>query len=323
MNIIFIDTNIYLRFYDGNRKDLKKLLDILLKVSDNIFITNQIISEIERNKLPIFKKSISNYTNNLKVNKILLPEHFITDIRCSEIKDWNKRRDSICKDNEELTKEIDKIFIKNLELISKSQDSVSLKIKDLYKNAQKATEEELINARLRKEFGNPPGKESDSLGDQINWEQFLNIAINYNEVWFITNDTDYVMEYKKSFFLNSFLYSELITKNSNIKINCYNDLLEGLVAYGKKNNIKDFIDKKVVDEIRQEEKQYRIVVESSNIESIGYDAKGKILEIEFLNGSIYQYFDVPEHIYSELMSADSHGKYLNANIKGSYRYSKV
>jgi len=64
-------------------------------------------------------------------------------------------------------------------------------------------------------------------------------------------------------------------------------------------------------------------VESSNIESIGYDSNSETLEIEFLNGSIYQYFDVPEHVYEELMSADSQGKYLAYQIKGKYRYSKV
>ena len=64
-------------------------------------------------------------------------------------------------------------------------------------------------------------------------------------------------------------------------------------------------------------------VESSNIESIGYDSSSQTLEIEFLNGTIYQYFDVQQHIYDGLISADSHGKYLAANIKGHYRYSKV
>jgi hypothetical protein len=47
------------------------------------------------------------------------------------------------------------------------------------------------------------------------------------------------------------------------------------------------------------------------------------LEIEFLNGGVYQYFDVPQHVYEELMSASSHGQYLASNIKGAYRYSKV
>ena len=67
----------------------------------------------------------------------------------------------------------------------------------------------------------------------------------------------------------------------------------------------------------------RTHVESSNIESIGYDSKSQTLEIEFLNGSLYQYFDVPETVFEKLMGADSHGRYLNSNIKGHYRFSKV
>ncbi len=64
-------------------------------------------------------------------------------------------------------------------------------------------------------------------------------------------------------------------------------------------------------------------VTSSNITSIGYDENTSSLEIEFLNNSIYQYFDVPQHIYLGLMQADSHGQYLAQNIKEAYRYSKV
>ena len=67
----------------------------------------------------------------------------------------------------------------------------------------------------------------------------------------------------------------------------------------------------------------RETVQSSNIASIGYDVYSSTLEIEFNNNSIYQYFDVPQHIYHELMNADSHGQYLAQNIKGVYRYSKV
>lgn len=64
-------------------------------------------------------------------------------------------------------------------------------------------------------------------------------------------------------------------------------------------------------------------VTSSNIASIGYDADSQTLEVEFLNGGVYQYFDVPQHIYDGIMNADSHGQYLAQNIKGAYRYSKV
>jgi len=64
-------------------------------------------------------------------------------------------------------------------------------------------------------------------------------------------------------------------------------------------------------------------VSSSNIASIGYDADSETLEIEFLNGGVYQYFDVPEREYESLMAAGSHGSYLARSIKGTYRYSKV
>ncbi|WP_061223377.1 KTSC domain-containing protein [Leptospira weilii] len=64
-------------------------------------------------------------------------------------------------------------------------------------------------------------------------------------------------------------------------------------------------------------------VSSSNIRSIGYDAGSQTLEVEFLNGGIYQYFDVPNSIFNGLMNASSHGEYLAANVKGTYRYSKV
>ncbi|WP_277973046.1 KTSC domain-containing protein [Pantoea agglomerans] len=62
---------------------------------------------------------------------------------------------------------------------------------------------------------------------------------------------------------------------------------------------------------------------SSNIRSVGYDENDSILEIEFNNGAIYQYFDVPQNIYSDLITSDSVGGFLAKNIKGHFRYSRV
>ena len=64
-------------------------------------------------------------------------------------------------------------------------------------------------------------------------------------------------------------------------------------------------------------------VSSSNVESVGYDEDSQTLEIEFKNGTLYQYFDVPQNIFNSLVGADSVGVYLAENIKGSYRYSRV
>ncbi len=67
----------------------------------------------------------------------------------------------------------------------------------------------------------------------------------------------------------------------------------------------------------------RIPVESSNIASIGYDEDTNTLEIEFHNGGVYQYFDVPFAVYDGLMEASSKGQYLAQQIKGQFRYVKV
>jgi len=67
----------------------------------------------------------------------------------------------------------------------------------------------------------------------------------------------------------------------------------------------------------------RQVLSSSNIASVGYDGSTQTLEIEFSNGHIYQYFDVPEAIYTGILSAPSPGAYHAFNIKGIYRYSRA
>jgi hypothetical protein len=64
-------------------------------------------------------------------------------------------------------------------------------------------------------------------------------------------------------------------------------------------------------------------VESSNVAEVGYDEESATLQVTFNNGSSYQYFDVPEQLFEGLLHADSVGEYLAAQIKGSYRYSKV
>lgn len=64
-------------------------------------------------------------------------------------------------------------------------------------------------------------------------------------------------------------------------------------------------------------------VESSNLRAVGYDQNNAILEIEFRDGSAYEYYDVPQYEYDGLMSADSKGKYAYANIYKRYRQQKI
>ncbi len=66
-----------------------------------------------------------------------------------------------------------------------------------------------------------------------------------------------------------------------------------------------------------------ISVVSSNISRIAYNENDQFLYVEFLNGSIYVYKNVPSVIFNELMISPSHGSYLSRQIKPFYPYEKI
>jgi len=71
------------------------------------------------------------------------------------------------------------------------------------------------------------------------------------------------------------------------------------------------------------ENMEREMVASSNVVSIGYDAGTETLEIEFKGEGVYQYYNVPEPLYQQLMASDSKGKFLHVYIRNAYPYSRV
>ena len=66
---------------------------------------------------------------------------------------------------------------------------------------------------------------------------------------------------------------------------------------------------------------HRVPVESSSIESVGYEKN--VLEVRFRNGGLYQYFDVPEETLVMLLRAASKGRFFNEEIRGRYPARKL
>ena len=64
-------------------------------------------------------------------------------------------------------------------------------------------------------------------------------------------------------------------------------------------------------------------VQSTALASVGYSKRLHVLEIEFTNGAVYRYADVPRSIYRGLMSAESKARFYNANIKRKFRSMRV
>ena len=61
-------------------------------------------------------------------------------------------------------------------------------------------------------------------------------------------------------------------------------------------------------------------VQSSALRSTGYEEHTRLLTITFLDGSTYEYDDVPQDVYKGLVSASSQGSYFNTYIRGRYVY---
>ena len=66
-----------------------------------------------------------------------------------------------------------------------------------------------------------------------------------------------------------------------------------------------------------------ITVISSNIDSIGYDAKKKKMRIVFSSGAEYDYDGVPKKIFDQMIVSGSVGSFFYKNIKGKFSYSLV
>lgn len=67
----------------------------------------------------------------------------------------------------------------------------------------------------------------------------------------------------------------------------------------------------------------RVPVDSSSILEVGYQSESSTMEILFKDGRLYQYFDVPNDVYENLVTAPSVGRYFHLHVRGIYRYARV
>lgn len=64
-------------------------------------------------------------------------------------------------------------------------------------------------------------------------------------------------------------------------------------------------------------------INSSNIRSVGYDARNRVLEIEFSNGGIYQYAGVSEEVHRRFVNSPSAGSYFRDNIEENFSGKRI
>ena len=56
---------------------------------------------------------------------------------------------------------------------------------------------------------------------------------------------------------------------------------------------------------------------------MNYDEAAATLQIEFISGAVYRYFDVPPDVFDELHAAFSKGQAFNTLIRDRYRFERL
>jgi len=63
-------------------------------------------------------------------------------------------------------------------------------------------------------------------------------------------------------------------------------------------------------------------LDSSNVSDATYNPDRKIMALRFHNGGLYTYEGVDEDVYTDLVHAESVGRFLAQQIKGRYDYQR-
>ncbi|MBA2847857.1 KTSC domain-containing protein [Thermosulfuriphilus ammonigenes] len=62
---------------------------------------------------------------------------------------------------------------------------------------------------------------------------------------------------------------------------------------------------------------------SSHLKSVAYDPQRQTLLVEFRNGALYEFYQVPEEVFRGLISASSHGRFFNRHIRQRFPYRRL
>jgi hypothetical protein len=233
--VLFIDANQYLKLF--GIVSGKKLLDLIDAHRKYIFVPKQTTDEVLRNKLRLAGIFFREQVDKFKKASVSIPDHLlgVGENKLSEFRE-------LLKQVQNAGRELGEIASDTLTRMGRSEDEVSKRLEPLFDTALAPNENEKRAAQYRKERGNPPGKPSDPLGDQICWEQMLSRVrqLGAKSIWLITEDQDYFVKSGEEPILNPFLYRDLIEAcGGQPDVHCFDDLLRGRTEFAKSVGAQD------------------------------------------------------------------------------------
>lgn len=180
---VFIDTNIFLSFYDFSSEDLTELDKLLqfIKVQELILhVPQQVIDETWRNRDAKINTSLSTFKK--WTSPLSFPAYCKTYPGYEDLKQGIEN----CEKQHKVLLEEVKNHIKKREL------QADILIKKLFKAVApiERTPAILAKAQERVAIGHPPGKPKE-FGDAIHWESLLSVVPDGEDLHLISRDEDF------------------------------------------------------------------------------------------------------------------------------------
>jgi len=179
---LFIDTNIFLRFYgytNDRLEELKKLNILIDKGEITLYVPSQLRDEIARKREAEIKKTYKDLVE-LRLEKGF-PYIFRSHDDFSALL---KALDAFYETKKKILEGLEKD-------IREKKLPADLAIAELLSKGQQIDCKKFLEpARIRIQFGKPPGKEG-KLGDAINWECLLASVPHKADLFLVSKDSDY------------------------------------------------------------------------------------------------------------------------------------
>jgi hypothetical protein len=250
--LLFIDANKYLDLY--RTVNGKKLLTPLGEQADHIFVTQQVVEEVQRNKISVAAAFLAKHFGELKLQTFNIPDH-LCGTSSGQGNSILRQMGEIVQRIRKVNEEVEALATSIMEQISRCQDEVSKALAPIFARAVPHTADELQRARDRRERGNPPGKNDNRIGDQLTWEQILTHFRGKKKLYIISRDGDYGTVFEGKGFLNQFLYGELCRVSDSPEVFLFEDTIDGIKHFLDVTGMRcDKLTPEEIKEIREEEK---------------------------------------------------------------------
>lgn len=236
MKKVFIDTNIYLAFYEVSKDDLQKLseaFDLSSHEEIEFLTTSQVKTEFLRRRASTVAKSLGSF------EELRIPALPAMAKGLAETGEFVKARKAMSASHKDLANALRKAALSD-------KLDADAAVNKLFASSKEipTTKDSVQNAQLRIDRGDPPGKRG-SLGDAINWESLIAMADFKDELIIVTQDRDFRDQLDPTR-INIYLQQEWAKAHSG-RIRLFQSLTEFIATYFSKVDISSFneVDAKV------------------------------------------------------------------------------